>query len=95
VTTVGIAGFASESRAGSSLFIHDRRGASTRVQLFLAYFEHHRLRSKNRALAVRVLMTAVAAIAADFAIDSKMRLDDPALADEIARLVLGYVRDDR
>jgi hypothetical protein len=31
------------------------------------------------------------AVAADVAIDPKMRLDDPAMADEIVGLVVGYI----
>jgi AcrR family transcriptional regulator len=63
-------------------------------QIITAYFEFRsdELRPLPAALATRILLTSVEAVASELACDREGRLDDPSVVGELTALVLGYIR---
>jgi hypothetical protein len=62
--------------------------------ILLGYLAFHRemVRPKNHELAVRVLMTAVESVVTELACDESAGMDDPEIVEELAALIVGYVR---
>jgi AcrR family transcriptional regulator len=72
---------------------HEAAFRSEMRELVAGLFEAHAetARPVDVPLATRILLAAVEAAVAELASDPDVRLDDPAIADELAALVLGYV----